>query len=42
LLEAISKIDKPPRKTAEIYQQIRAEACKRNLWRRQNEHHAEQ
>ena len=36
------KIDKPPRKVAKIYQQIRAESRKRNLWRRQNEHHAEQ
>ena len=36
------KIDKPPRKVAKIYQQIRAKPCKRNLWRRQNEHHAEQ
>src|ERR1700757_5280423 len=36
------KIDKPPRKVAKIYQQICAKSCKRNLWRRQNEHHAQQ
>ena len=42
LAEAISNIDKPPRKVAKIYQQIRAEPCKGDLWRRQNEHHAQQ
>ena len=36
------KIDKPARKVAKIYQQIRAESRKRSLWGCQNEHHAEQ
>ena len=42
LREAVDQFADPLREVAKIRQQIRAEAGKRDVWRRQDQHHAKQ